>query len=149
MALTYAGHYELKPVASPAHNPSGGEWFDGSGNHAPYVGDNNERGETASHATFAKCSGAIVTIYRWVKDKIPGTQTDDPNDLPPEYVVAVEYAKATYSILYAPTISITETNCDNGLDFTSSQTSTPGLLLRSLDLYDSNRNLRRNSIQKK
>lgn len=87
--LSRAGHYERQGP----NNPSGGMVYHDGGSYG-YGGSQNYGGGEAEVESI-QCFGKITTTYTWVRDKIPGTSTDDPLDNPPEEVILGEYCLAS------------------------------------------------------
>lgn len=105
-------------------NPNGGTIQYTNVNTA-YTGDSASWG--ASHQydfSFVNCQGTITTKWVWVPDKIPGTQTDDALDTPPDWVIVHEQSEASYSgWFFLSGMGIGE--CDNDLGFDADETFDP------------------------
>lgn len=115
---SYAGQYQLKPATTtpPFKNPDGGQ-IQYTNATLPYVGSSSAWGQSHQNdLNFVDCRGTITTVWVWVPDKIPGTQTDDPLDTPPEEVIVHEKCTASYSGWYFLS-GLGDGDCDNGLGF--------------------------------
>ena len=123
---SYAGQYQLKPATTtpPFKNPDGGQ-IQYTNATLPYVGSSSAWGQSHQNdLNFVDCRGTITTVWVWVPDKIPGTQTDDPLDTPPEEVIVHEKCTASYSGWYFLS-GLGDGDCDNGLGFDPVETFEP------------------------
>jgi hypothetical protein len=123
---SYAGQYQLKPSTTtpPFKNPDGGQ-IQYTNATLPYVGSSSAWGQSHQNdLNFVDCRGTITTVWVWVPDKIPGSQTDDPLDTPPEEVIVHERCTASYSGWYFLS-GLGDGDCDNGLGFDPVETFEP------------------------
>lgn len=121
--IAEAGQYKLKPATqSPVFkNPSGGT-IQYTNVTTTYTGGSGSWGASRQYDfSFVDAQGTITTVWEWVPDKIPGTQTDDSLDTPPEWVIVHEQSEASYSgwcFLSGMWIGA----CDNDLGFEVAET---------------------------
>ncbi len=102
----FAGKYVLSSYLPK--NPTGGT-ISGEYGSSAYGNFQNGYGGSTSHSNgVASATGSITSVYVWVPDNIPGTNSPDPNDLPVD-AIAEETCTASY-------VGISGT-CDNGLGF--------------------------------
>ena len=114
-AQSFAGHYEID--TSLSKNPYGGtiHWDWVHQNYSAYSGTWSSYGAHNDGSDYVECEGTITTVWKWVPDKIPGTQTDDPMDVPPAEVISKEYCRASAEAWSF--IGIAFADSDNGLTF--------------------------------